>query len=189
MKKKEQKKETIFSDMEKKRDKIKSLLQDIDGNWFDLSLELYDTYSSKFYIAWGFESFRDFVELDLQLEYRIAMYRVKMAKAISLYEIEKEQVIDIGWTKFKELLPYLSENEKKNEKLFELARKLTVKELQAKLKKKSNAKKESIRLSFSFNPEQYELVEEALELGKETFGIEDKNRILEAIISEWLSMK
>ena len=189
MKKSLNEKRNVFEEAEQKREGIKKLLQDIDSNWFDLSLELFDVYANKLYITWGFENFRDFVELDLQLEYRVAMYRVKMAKAISIYEIEKEQVVDIGWTKFKELLPFLSNNQQKNQKLFELARKLTVKELQAKLKKKTNAKKDSIRLSFSFNPEQYEIIEEALELGKETFGIEDKNRILEAIISEWLSMK
>jgi len=182
-------KEIKQSQLENKRENVKKLLNDIDSSWYDLSLELYYIYQHKIFIHWGFESFRDYVELELEIEYRIAMYRVKMAKAIEQYNIQKEKVIDIGWTKFKELLPYLSNNQQKNEKLFKLAKELTVKELQAKLKKSKNKKQEAIKLVFQFNQDQYELIDEALELGKEIFGIEDKNRILEAIISEWVSLK
>ena len=117
------------------------------------------------------------------------MYRVKIAEAINTYNIDKGEVLEIGWTKFKELLPFLTKDKRKRAKLFKLAKELTVRELQSKLAKAEGKKVKSISLSFKFNEDQNNLIEEALNLGKELFKTNDKNRVLEAIISEWLASK
>jgi len=173
-----------------RRGYVKELLENIDSNWFSLSLELNTIYEGKEFEEWGFESFRDYVELELQLEYRVAMYRVKIAQAIMEFDIDKDEVLEIGWTKFKELIPFLTKDKRKRAKLFKLAKELTVRELQAKLKEaKGGGKEQSISYTFKFNPEQSEIINEALEIGAGVFKTNDKNRIMEAIVSEWISMR
>ena len=181
--------ETVIK-TDNKRGYVKELLENIDSNWFSLSLELNSIYQGKEFEEWNYESFRDYIELELQLEYRIAMYRVKISQAITDYNIDKEEVLEIGWTKFKELIPFLTKDKRKRAKLFKLAKELTVRELQAKLREaKGGGKEQSISYSFKFNPEQSEIINEALEIGAGVFKTQDKNRVLEAIVSEWLSSR
>jgi len=166
---------------------IVKLTEDIDKNWIKLSKMLLGAYESGIYEKWGFDSFREFVEQDLKLEYRTVMYKVKIAKTIRDLDIDDNMILDIGWTKFKELIPYLSEDQEKNEELFELARELSVRELKIALKQGNNRKAAVLKITFSFNEEQSEIINEAFELAGNLLGTQDKNRIFEAIVSDWLA--
>jgi len=170
------------------KDTIKGLVQSIDNNWYDLAKELHEVYDTNMFTYWGYNTFRDYVEDDLKLEYRTAAYRVKIGWAIKEYGIRRNTVLDLGWTKFKEIIPYFSEDDTKNQKLIEMAKELTVKELQVALKKnKASKKQDTIKMSFSFNQEQADILDEAFKLGEAMLKTTDKSRILEAIISDWLA--
>ena len=169
------------------RERVKELLTLIDQNWFDLALELENIYNSWVYKEWGYEDFRGYTEKDLQIEYRIAMYRVAIAKAIKKYNIKKEEVVELGWTKFTTIIPFLTDNKKQREELIKKAKKLTVKELQIMLKPKGGEKNEGHKYIFTFNDDQQKIILQALKMAEILLKTTDKNRLVEAIISEWLS--
>jgi hypothetical protein len=84
----------------------KQLIDDVNKNWFRLSLNLAETYDKelwKYWVGAGFDNFKAYCEQELHLEYRIAMWRVQMGRAISKFGITEEMVANLGgWTKFKE---------------------------------------------------------------------------------------
>jgi len=180
----ERKKSKEIDEIEELRESIKKRIKEIDKNWVDISLDLWYIYQDDIYYIWGYERFKDYIEDELDVGYRTIAYRVKIGKAIEQYNIDKNIISEIGWSKFKELLPFLSPSKKRNEILFKMAMEMSLRELQAKLKKPTE--KEVKRYSFSFNMEQAEIIEKALSLGGSMLGTTDKSRILEAILSDWL---
>jgi hypothetical protein len=84
----------------------KKLIDDVNKNWFRLSINLAETYDTELWKRWvgaHFNSFKDYCEQELHLEYRIAMWRVQMGRAIIKFGIAEDMVSNLGgWTKFKE---------------------------------------------------------------------------------------
>jgi len=87
----------------------KSLVEDINKNWYKLSCNLSTVYNAETWRVWGFSSFKEYVEEELNLGYRIAAWRVQMGRAIVKYNVSETQVNRLGgWTKFKEWTSLLS---------------------------------------------------------------------------------
>jgi hypothetical protein len=82
----------------------KQLIDDVNRNWYKLSINLAETYDGELWKHWGsFDNFKAYCEQELHLAYRIAMWRVQMGRAIKRFGISEEMVGNLGgWTKFKE---------------------------------------------------------------------------------------
>tara|TARA_B100001094_G_scaffold188376_1_gene182573 strand:- start:1155 stop:1940 length:786 start_codon:yes stop_codon:yes gene_type:complete len=87
------------------RDRVKDLRRAADKSYWDLSVALHDVYAQSYYQSWGFESFQDWIETDLDFQYRRARYLVsiqdwfgKMKPSVQAW------VSELGWTKAKELV-------------------------------------------------------------------------------------
>lgn len=99
------------------------LVEDAGRNWYRLSKNLAESYDSEIWKHWSFPSFKDYCNIELHLEYRLAMWRVQMGRAIIKFGITEEMVSKLGgWTKFKEWTRLLTIEEIPRDKLLEALR-------------------------------------------------------------------
>ena len=178
------------------RSKIKSLIEQIEKTWVDISILLADVYEKEKYKEWGFEKFEDYTQEELNLEYRSAMYRVQLGKAINELGLDKERIKNVGWTKIKEILPLLREevDEKTIDALLDHASKKSVRALKDFVKR---AKEEviagdnietvkKVKVTFQFIQDQWDIVSQALDRAMELANTDNKALALEYICGEWL---
>ncbi len=174
-------------EVDSSREVIKQLINAESQNWYALTLALGKSYKKQDWSKWGFSNFKKYVTEELNIEYRIAMYKVKMSKYITTYNISEVDVLNIGWTKFKEIAPFLSAEQKSNKDMFELAEKLTVEELHNRLNgTKKGTEEKGFIWRFKFNREQDDILKEAFIIASDILNTDDTNRLLEAILSDWI---
>ena len=187
------------------RERIIELRETIEQSWFEISLLLKDIYENNLFEEWGYNSFEDYVKSELDLEYRNAMYRVKIGQTISELEISKEQIAELGWTKFKEIIPILMDEKlgltkSKINKIIKAVEPMSVretKELVSRIKEEQkNGKTADVKeiskankVKFSFNDEQLQVVKEAISVAKEMIDTDNDSLALEYICAEWLAQQ
>jgi hypothetical protein len=187
------------------RERITELRETIEQSWFEISILLKDIYENNMFEEWGYSSFEDYVKSELDLEYRNAMYRVKIGQTISELEISKEQIAGLGWTKFKEIIPILMDEKlgltkSKINKIIKAVEPMSfreTKELVSKIKEEQKNGKtadvkeisKSNKVKFSFNDEQLQVVKEAISVAKEMIDTDNDSLALEYICAEWLAQQ
>jgi hypothetical protein len=106
----------------------KQLIDDVNKNWFRLSVNLAETYDGELWKRWvapHYENFKAYCEQELHLEYRIAMWRVQMGRAIAKFGITEDMVSNLGgWTKFKEWTRLLTVDGVRREELINILKKI-----------------------------------------------------------------
>jgi len=180
--------------MEKKakvsiREEIKDLIRSIDDSRYDLYLKLHEVKSKEQFVQWGYETFKDYAESELNLEYRIALWYAQMGETIAKYNIPKDVILSVSWTKFKEIS--LLDDKKEIDRLLKKAPNMTfneVKETVKQLRKNLAPKKEVTitKLTFSLIEDQYEIVKQAIDKAKEAVGTDSTGAALEYICQEFL---
>lgn len=93
------------------RKRVTELRQRVEESYWELSQALSQIYHGSYYVAWGFASWREYVEADLEFALRKAQYLVsiqdwfgKMRPDIQAWAKE------LGWTKAKELVGIVTED-------------------------------------------------------------------------------
>jgi len=180
--------------MEKKakvsiREEIKTLARNIDESRYDLYLKLYEVKEKEQYASWGYENYKDYVEEELSLEYRIALWYARMGEIITKYNIPKDVILNVSWTKFKEIS--LLDNKEEIEKLLKKAPNMTFQEIKDVVKqlRKNIAPKKEInitKITFNLIEDQYDVVKQAIEKAKQTVGTDSNGAALEYICQEFL---
>lgn len=104
------------------RDKLKSLVLDVDSNYMTLAKLLYevwvapasgDSHREPIYITWGYNSYKDWVEAELGIDYKKAqrLKRIWYRLEIEMKELDpelKRRIIACGWTKVREVIKVLT---------------------------------------------------------------------------------
>ena len=81
-----------------------------DNAYWELSLALHEVYENSYYVSWGYTSWKDYVELELQVAPRKAAYLVAIQESFGkLSDDVTTWVKDIGWSKSKELIGVLDD--------------------------------------------------------------------------------
>ena len=171
------------------REEIKQLLYEIDEKRYDLYLKIHVVKRDQKYIEWGFENFREWVEKDLNLEYRIGLWYAQMGETIDKFNIPKSVVLSVSWTKFKEIAQL--DNWEQIEPLLKRASGMSFKEVQAEVKqiRKNIAPKKEVTLTtltLKLKEDQYDVVMQAIERAKEETGTESIGSAIEHICQEYL---
>jgi len=179
-------------------EKLKALLRKESETWYEIAMTAYEIYSSQEWKAKGYESCKEYVQVELApagLSYEMFMYRVKMGQAIDTYAIKKEELVGIGWTKFKEVASLLLTENFPVENLqttLDTAKQMTREELQDYVRKEKvkHAKGEEIEkiltLKFKLLDEQAEIVKEALHIAQELSLSDNLNVALTYICSDFV---
>lgn len=139
--------------------------------------------------------FQKFIEEHFGLEYRVAMYWIKIYHAFNVAGIEDaaSKVAKLGWTKAKTIAPLMLEEGSKPDELVELAENNTVAELSEAIKDTTTVggtpgeRVKRLTLKFRFLEEQAATVNGILTASMEQFGVKKLEEALFQIVTEWAS--
>lgn len=173
----------------------KDLTEEIDCNFFKLGGILAKIQDESWWEGEGFVSFEIYIQAELGMPYRKAMYLISIYDHLVESGIPYEKVKDLGWTKLKEIAPVI--NEENVDDWVDTAENMNLLQLTDEVKdfkkgetsddevaeKVKNAVKTKI---FKLHAEQQEVVEEAIEVAKEASGSEFDSVALEYICLDYL---
>ncbi len=164
-------------------------------SYFKLGGILSTMQSEGWFMNKGFDKFQHYVEQDVGIHYRRAMYFIKIYNNLLESGIDFEIVSKIGWAKLKDLVEILTPDNV--DEWVEKANAMNVFSLQEAIKqftkgdsvdeRTPSEKSELTTLSFKLFEDQHEVVTEALEKAKHEQGTESKAVALENICMGYLS--
>lgn len=170
-----------------------------EGSKFDMAVAIYNCYTcveQSGLTAWqemGYKTFKEYVENEFGLEYRNAMYYVSIGEFVQFHGIQKELFEDVGWSKIKLILPEMVKSKMSGseiDKTLKSIKKMTVNELRLLLKnkdKKDTSQNETVKKTFTFTIDQYEVIRTALDTIKERKNIDSDSYALEILCNLYLS--
>ncbi len=87
------------------RRKVMSLREKTDESYWDLAVALEDVYERNCYRAWGFDSWKDYVENEIDIHIRKAQYLVQIQKWFNeMTPAIQNWIRSMGWTKSRMLM-------------------------------------------------------------------------------------
>jgi len=176
---------------------LKDLLKKENNLWYDIAVCSYNIYKNKEWESLGYASAKDYALNELEpygLSYTMFMYRVKMGEAIEKYDLSKEQIGDLGWTKFKEIasLILMDVDIEDINALIERAKESSSREVADFVREQKTlyADKEivakTVKMKFSLLNEQADIVNEALKLALDFAQTDNENIALTYICADFL---
>lgn len=178
------------------------LLDGSEFNTFKLGGVLLRVNSEKYFTTIGnegkgYESFKEFVEIEYGFKYRKAMYLVEIYSAVIELNLTWDKIKHIGWTKLKTLLNsnlnlVTAEN---IDGWIKKAEGMTVLQLESAVKGatsnngqaiENDPGKEVTTMTFKLHPDQKDVLRTALEKAKEQGGFDTDTVALEMIATQFL---
>lgn len=182
------------------RKRVLDLRKKVEESYWELSQSLSEVYSKSYYIAWGFQSWKEYVESELDFALRKAQYLVSISDWFSKMSPEVQDWIkSIGWTKAKALVGVVTDENAADWKarLDGLTYAQLVEELKGASKDidtpldgegdKDVAEDKPQKKAFSLFPEQSANVAAALDKAKQLANTEKDGHALDLICSDFLA--
>lgn len=175
------------------RAEIKTLSSHIRDKYMQLSTLLVVVRDKEYYKSWGFTSFEQYIQEDLEMHVETANTWVAIeTHLIAKSGLTREEVADMGWTKAKALLPAarkgLITTENKTE-IVEKAKAMPTSEVREYVHK--DIMKEQApslqSVSYFFTQEQHDTVKDACQLAGEIINNTNVSAQLAAIAQDYLS--
>ena len=170
------------------REEIKELLREIDEKKYDLYLKVYQVRKKELFVNWGYSKFKEWVEEDLGIPYRVGLWYAQIGEFIERFDLPQQVVLEISWTKLKEIAKLESIEDIKE--LLKKAPSMSFRKLEAEVKQrkeKIGGREEKITtLSLKLKNDQYDVVMSAIERAKKEIGVESISSALEYICQEFL---
>lgn len=157
-------------------EQLKRLVGQINDLWVEFSVIAFRAYTSDDYVAQlGYENLKDFVEKELNLEYRTFMNRVHMGEVIVTHGLTPSMIQKIGSSKFKEIAYLINKDSTRDEinSLVKKASKSSARELKeyvrsVRLDKEGKTRiTKNVTMKFKLVDDQAEIVQKAIEDVKE----------------------
>jgi hypothetical protein len=187
------------------REKIKVLTKAIDDTYWEVCELLYCVNRDAEYRAWGFATFKEYVEQDLGFTIRKAEYLINIWKkiVIELGGGDKKylnKIKQIGWTKLKDIINYLTKDNvdewKEKAKgmsvreLIEYKKETEQKEITDKLARAERGEKVDMdklhTLNFKLYSDQYKTVLDACEMAGKVAKSDQRGHCLTMICQDYL---
>lgn len=194
-------------DAETAETEIDRLQSEGELNNFKLGGVLYFVNANSWFAEQGFESFKAYCEERHGVQYRKAMYLIKIYEELTESGVDYGQIAHLGWTKIKELAPVMTEDNV--DEWIGIAEDLNVIQLQAYIKDKlkegdddngdedddtpakpkasKEAAKKLTTMTFKLHEDQREVVENALDQAKADQDTDVDAVALEAICLSYIS--
>ena len=184
----------------------KNLVQQAEKSFFDLGGVLAEIQRSKAYMDAGFtkekkihgkpvSAFEQYINAELGLEYRKAMYLIDIYRTFSGLGVDENRLAQIGWTKLKLVARGLGPNatEKDLEKLLSLAERKTRDELEEHIKEtkvggKAGDKIKKVKYIMTAFGDEAEYISQAITRAQELVTGGDVNEAMKHIYREWATL-
>lgn len=174
------------------KDRIENAAKSASIAFYDMAMGLLEAYENDYARIWGYENFSEYVEKSLDMKYRSAYYMVEIGKVSRKYEIDRNQIERIGWTKMREIASFIQEKPEEAQRYLEMAENMSATQLKEALSAevRMTAGREAapavMRLSMKLEGDSANLVNDGLIMAYGDIGKEDVALALQHIVGEWL---
>jgi hypothetical protein len=183
------------------RQRVLDLRNKVEDNNWELAAALHEVNTNNYHIAWGFNSWREYVEQEVDFEIRKVQYLVSIQEWFGrMHPSVQKWIRDMGWTKAKELVGIVNEEnaaEWKNRlegKSYRDIMKVLKEGSESESEDDSDAapdkqeEKETItNKKFGLAPSQLENVDNAIAKAKDVSGSESENHCIDMICLDYLA--
>lgn len=170
----------------------------VESGYMLLARCLYDIYHQDvFSNYWNYDSFEDYIDKEIQMPYRKAMYFVEIYGRAKLLNMDLDRLERMGWSKAKELIRVV--DERNAAEWMDRAENCTVKELNIQIKKEKDTTsgKSSIveeapiitTITFKLGMAEHAIIDDALQESKALINSKDLALALANICQEWIEIK
>lgn len=170
------------------RKETENAKEQIEGGYADLAQLLHETWENAYYVKWGYDSFREYTEDELGLNYRKARYYVTIAQVVKRLKIPWVDIREIGWTKMRALVPILNEDNVAD--WLERAANNTVEVLEESVKdfkeiERVGEDKKPVALKLRLSQDAASIVLDSIEKAKKMIETESVEMAIEHICYQW----
>lgn len=170
----------------------------IDSGYMMLARCLYDIYHQNIFSNhWNYNSFEEYIDNEIQVTYRKAMYLVEIYGKAKLLNMDMTRLEKMGWTKAKELIRVVDESN--IDEWMSRAENATAKELNVLVRREKDkqADRSSIveeapiitTITFKLGMAEHAIIDDALQESKSLINSNDLALSLTNICQEWLEIK
>lgn len=170
------------------RQRVLDTKNQVDSGYIDLARDLATIYHSAYYRDWGFKTFKQYCESELEFKYGKAATLVKIWDRVGGSGISQERLEEIGWTKLRHMLRAVGDDEDIGDYL-DRAENMTLQQiadLVAEKKGTLSGNSDGIKLNLNMDSDQGAIIMEALAASKELLQIENDVVALQMICQDWM---
>lgn len=97
-------------------ERLKQVAKRESENWVEFCILAHDAYYTEEWRRKGYSNPKEYVQRELEgtISYEIFMHRVKMGEAITKFNLPSSRIINLGWSKFKEIASLILFDESMN---------------------------------------------------------------------------
>ena len=166
-----------------------------EESYWELSIVLHEIYSNMLYESWGYKTWADYVEIELDIQKRKAQYLVSIQDWFGGMKPNVQKwVRELGWTKAKELVGKVDNNnaeewrDKVEGKSYRELMNLLAAPAEDKPAPAKPADPDQVtKKNFGLYPDQLSNVDLALQLAKEIAQSDSDNHALDMVCLEFVS--
>jgi len=180
----------IYNDNRPKqvRSNLIQISERVIKDFCELAELLYEVWDGQYHKTYGYKSFSDYVEAELDIKGRKAYSLVQIAKTIKRLGIPWDEVREVGWRKMGTLSPVL--NNDNQEELINEAKELSLPKLSEKVKATKEGKSEVdnplVKLSLQLDEDENSIVMAAIEYAKRYEEVKNNNQAIAHICYHWI---
>lgn len=159
--------------------------KNLADDYVSLAEMLKEVSENKYHRKWGYGSFHDYLDQELDIRPRKGDFLVAIARTVENLALSWEEISGIGWRKLGAVYPIMDSDN--YEELLEIAQNKSLPEVteEVKARKEGKTTSEEVKknLSFKLTEEEHSIVEAALEKAMEVKN--KKNEAITHICYEW----
>lgn len=175
------------------REQILGIQEQKEKGYVNLALLLYEAYTGKYAVEWGYKDFRSYAENELATQYRKALNFVEIGEVVTNLGLPKSRLEKIGWSKLCLLAPILTRENM--EEWLQQAEEITHRELAEVTRKERvergdlNDRPKVVKLTIKMSEAEAGVIESAIDDAKKLTNSENTTVALEMICSDWMETR
>lgn len=169
----------------------------VEVGYMKLARCLFDIYTQNVYQTWDYPTFEGYIDAELQIDYRKAMYLVQIYSKASMLGMDMARLEKMGWTKARELIRIVDQTN--SEEWMTIAENSTVKELSFKIKTEKDIQEDRssvmdeaptiTTITFKLGEAEKSIISDALDESARLINTDDLTLALTSICQEYLEFK
>lgn len=176
------------------RDRLLEAKGALENGYLEMAQLISEAFHKEFHLNWGFGTFREYCEQELEIGYHKATYFMDIWDKVKTLELPKSKVTKLGWTKMKDIAAVVTKENA--EELLEKASSMSSRELTETVKtmRKSDPNKDknvpvTVTFSVKMGESEHRVVLDAIEEAKKLLETDQTTLALETICSDWMEAK
>lgn len=160
--------------------KLKEVSQRMKDDYCEIAELLHEVWENEYHKDYGYDSFHDYVEDQLDIKGRKANFLVQITKTLKRLQIPWEDVSEVGWRKMAAISPVL--NSENNQKWIDEAKTTTLTYLSEKVKAEKENREPSenppIKMTIQVDEDENTIIQTAIEFAKRHEGVKSNSKAL-----------